>query len=87
MTTWRQALTTCGTLLASVLTFTAYAGAQMSTPQLKTLHNFQGTPSDGSQPYTGLAIGKGGVLYGTTLSGGPIYAQRRCPQAVELCSP
>jgi len=33
------------------------------------LHNFQGTP-DGGTPYAELAIGSGGVLYGTTRYGG-----------------
>jgi uncharacterized repeat protein (TIGR03803 family) len=34
------------------------------------LHRFSGTPTDGAAPYAGVAIGKNGVLYGTTTIGG-----------------
>jgi uncharacterized repeat protein (TIGR03803 family) len=34
------------------------------------LHNFAGYPSDGANPFAGVAIGTGGVLYGTTSYGG-----------------
>jgi uncharacterized repeat protein (TIGR03803 family) len=34
------------------------------------LHQFSGAPGDGANPYAGVAIGKGGVLYGTTQYGG-----------------
>ena len=37
---------------------------------LTTLHSFTGG-NDGSYPYAGLAVGKSGVLYGTTNFGGP----------------
>jgi uncharacterized repeat protein (TIGR03803 family) len=52
-------------LLAALPFFTSGASAQLTT-----LHNFTGNPSDGSTPYSGLLIGSGGVLYGTTSSGG-----------------
>jgi len=35
------------------------------------LHSFTGYPSDGANPWQGVAIGPGGVLYGTTVNGGP----------------
>jgi uncharacterized repeat protein (TIGR03803 family) len=38
------------------------------------LHSFMGSPSQGNDPNTGLAIGHDGVLYGTTLSGGAANA-------------
>jgi len=34
------------------------------------LYNFAGLSGDGAYPYAGVAIGKDGVLYGTTGSGG-----------------
>jgi uncharacterized repeat protein (TIGR03803 family) len=34
------------------------------------LHNFTGGPGDGASPITGVVIGSGGVLYGTTVGGG-----------------
>jgi uncharacterized repeat protein (TIGR03803 family) len=39
------------------------------TGALTTLYTFSGG-SDGSSPYAGVVFGKGGMLYGTTLSGG-----------------
>jgi uncharacterized repeat protein (TIGR03803 family) len=38
---------------------------------LAVLHNFAGGSSDGAEPATGLTLGYSGVLYGTTLAGGP----------------
>jgi uncharacterized protein (TIGR03437 family) len=70
MTIRRQALTTSGTLLTVLLIFAAYTRAQTSRPTLTTLHNFVGGTSDGAQPYAGVVIGGGGVLYGTTYGGG-----------------
>ena len=35
-----------------------------------TLHSFAGQPGDGANPFGGVAIGSGGVLYGTTQIGG-----------------
>jgi len=35
------------------------------------LHDFAGGANDGSTPYAGLITGKNGVLYGTTIKGGP----------------
>ncbi len=35
-----------------------------------TLHSFAGPPADGDTVYAGLARGKRGILYGTTVSGG-----------------
>ena len=34
------------------------------------VHLFSSAPSDGAQPMAGLTLGPGGVLYGTTISGG-----------------
>jgi uncharacterized repeat protein (TIGR03803 family) len=34
------------------------------------IHQFREEPTDGSQPYAGVVIGSGGVLYGATESGG-----------------
>ena len=71
MTIRRPALTTSGTLLTALLIFTAYTAAQTSLPRLTTLHEFAGHPNDGGNPgYGAMAIGKGGVLYGTTVAGG-----------------
>ncbi len=36
----------------------------------RLLHVFQGSPDDGARPLSGLTLGKDGVLYGATLSGG-----------------
>jgi uncharacterized repeat protein (TIGR03803 family) len=36
-----------------------------------TLHAFTGPPNDGGEPEAALTVGAGGVLYGTTLPGGP----------------
>jgi uncharacterized repeat protein (TIGR03803 family) len=36
-----------------------------------TLHNFTGSPTDGANPSTGVVIGNDGILYGTTIYGGP----------------
>jgi uncharacterized repeat protein (TIGR03803 family) len=63
----RHALTVRGTLLAVFLIFSTYAPAQ---PVLTTLHSFRGGPSDGNGPSSGVAISSGGVLYGSTISGG-----------------
>jgi len=63
MATHRQALTTCGVLLAGLLISTTYIAAQ--TP--KTLYSFTG--SDGANPQAGVTS-SGTVLYGTTHSGG-----------------
>jgi uncharacterized repeat protein (TIGR03803 family) len=35
------------------------------------IHTFDGPPTDGAQPEAPLAVGPGGVLYGTTYYGGP----------------
>jgi uncharacterized repeat protein (TIGR03803 family) len=45
----------------------AYGAAQ--PPGLTTIYNFSGT-SDGGNPHAPVVIGEGGVLYGTTWSGG-----------------
>jgi uncharacterized repeat protein (TIGR03803 family) len=44
--------------------------AAQSHPTLKTIHNFVGAPGDGAQPKSAVIIGKGKILYGTTLFGG-----------------
>jgi len=54
---------------ATLLICAVYAAAQAVTPTLTTLHTFTGYPDDGASP-GGVVIGSGGVLYGTTSSGG-----------------
>ena len=49
----------------ALLIFTSSASAQTYT----ILHNFTGA-GDGSYPYTGLTMDRGGNLYGTTNLGG-----------------
>lgn len=70
MTTWRPVLITSGTLLTALVILKCYGAAQMSSPTQTTLYRFKGSPSDGAQPEAGVTIGRGGVLYGTTRSGG-----------------
>jgi uncharacterized repeat protein (TIGR03803 family) len=36
----------------------------------RVLHNFSGAANDGAHPFASVAIGSGGVLYGTTVGGG-----------------
>jgi uncharacterized repeat protein (TIGR03803 family) len=36
------------------------------------LYNFAGTPTDGANPHGDVILGPGGILYGTTLGGGPM---------------
>ena len=67
MTIYRPALITSGTLFIAILVFAACAAAQ---PVLTTIYSFTGGTSDGEVPEGGLAIGRGGVLYGTTEGGG-----------------
>lgn len=68
MRTLRHALTTGGTLLSALLIFAAFTAAQAAST-LTTLYNFTGG-SDGFHPISGVVIGSGGVLYGTTFSYG-----------------
>jgi len=66
----RRTLTVCGTLLTAFLFLgTRTAVAQRSSPALKSLYAFMGS-GDGAQPDGTLVAGSGGVLYGTTYSGG-----------------
>jgi uncharacterized repeat protein (TIGR03803 family) len=57
----------------------------------KILHNFAGTPIDGANPTAGVTIGAGGVLYGTTVSGGatssPACPGGSCGTAFSLTPP
>jgi uncharacterized repeat protein (TIGR03803 family) len=39
----------------------------------RVLHSFAGPPGDGERPFSTLAIGPGGTLFGTTLIGGSLY--------------
>lgn len=56
---------------ASACAATAPAGAEVFvTAKVTPLYNFVGFPSDGNQPLGSLTPGPGGVLYGTTASGG-----------------
>ena len=57
-------------VLAMLLASSSYSLAQTSRPALTTLYTFTGG-SDGSMPSAGV-IFSGGVLYGTTLYGGPL---------------
>jgi len=61
MRTRRYALTTGGAVCTALLLFTEHAAAQTLT----TLATFTSAPSDGIDP-SGVVIGPGGVLYGTT---------------------
>jgi uncharacterized repeat protein (TIGR03803 family) len=63
MTTLRSRFTVCGALLIAFPIFSAYGLAQGGT-RLVTLHSFTGP--DGEGPDAAVAIGNGGVLYGTT---------------------
>jgi uncharacterized repeat protein (TIGR03803 family) len=54
----------------ALLVLAAFAAGQTPPPKLKTLYSFQGYPSDGFQPQTGVRFGAGGVLYGVTYAGG-----------------
>ena len=56
-------------LLTALLFCCGYGAAQSPPPSLTTLYNFTGG-SDGARPWGRLVIGSGGVLYGTTGSGG-----------------
>jgi uncharacterized repeat protein (TIGR03803 family) len=48
------------------------------TAAIRTIHNFTGFTGDGSFPETGVVIGRGGTLYGATLSGGNLLTG--CPR-------
>ncbi|HXM44978.1 MAG TPA: choice-of-anchor tandem repeat GloVer-containing protein [Bryobacteraceae bacterium] len=56
---------------------TVFSLAPPSTPggpwTETVLYNFAGAPNDGSGPTANLVVGSGGVLYGTTASGGSNY--------------
>jgi hypothetical protein len=55
------------------------------------LYSFAGPPSDGMVPYAGVAIGTGGVLYGTTINGGTGnctgFGQQGCGTVFSLTPP
>ncbi len=61
----KRTLAIGGTLVLALLTFTSYAASQ----KLTTLYTFTGG-ADGFGPTTGVVVGAGGVLYGTTGSAG-----------------
>ncbi|MGA3039552.1 MAG: choice-of-anchor tandem repeat GloVer-containing protein [Bryobacteraceae bacterium] len=65
MTHLQRTLAIGGTVVLGLLTFTYDAAAQTPT----TLYTFTGG-GDGSGPTTGVTVGAGGVLYGTTGSAG-----------------
>ncbi|MGA2136483.1 MAG: choice-of-anchor tandem repeat GloVer-containing protein [Bryobacteraceae bacterium] len=71
MTIKRQSLMLLPMLSVALGVCTYYAAAQTAAPVLTTLHSFHGATRDGSAPISGVAIGAGGVLYGTTGNGGP----------------
>jgi uncharacterized repeat protein (TIGR03803 family) len=63
-----------GKLSTLLMILTALARAQ--PPTTVTLHTFAGAPNDGGNPSAGVVIGKSGILYGTTYTGGtgdPFY--------------
>lgn len=43
-------------------------------PGLAVLYTFTGRKGDGANPYAGLVIGSGGVVYGTTYSAGTVFS-------------
>jgi len=55
-------------LICAGVSCAAYWPAHAAT--LTTLHTFTGAPNDGANPYGGVVVGPGGVLYGTTQYGG-----------------
>ena len=57
-------------VLPTLAIFMASTPAQAAPPVLTTLHKFTGSLGDGDTPYASLALGAGGVLYGTTNFGG-----------------
>ena len=58
--------TCCGVIFSVTPPASGSGGGWTET----TLHDFTGAPSDGSQPNSALIFGKGGMLFGTTGSGG-----------------
>jgi uncharacterized repeat protein (TIGR03803 family) len=64
-----QRPTFCTVLLATVILAATCSVAHAATPGFTTLYDF-GSSGDGASPEANLAIGAGGVLYGTTLNGG-----------------
>jgi uncharacterized repeat protein (TIGR03803 family) len=70
-----QRLTPAVYLVATAISATAFSVTQAATPGLTTLYDF-GSAANGAVPEGNLAIGAGGVLYGTTnpyASGDPGY--------------
>jgi uncharacterized repeat protein (TIGR03803 family) len=61
---------------------------QFSQAQTESvIHSFQGAPSDGSAPYSGLLLDQHGNLYGTTSIGGSYYLTTRKGGVVYELSP
>ena len=56
------------TVLITLLIFAVSATVEAAT--LTTIHSFAGSPHDGNTPSASVALGPGGVLYGTTYYGG-----------------
>ena len=56
-------------LSLAALISAGYTVAQTGSPAFRDLHAF-GAPGDGAYPTTGVTVGQGGVLYGTTSGGG-----------------
>ncbi len=70
MTIQQRKLTSSAAFLTSFLFCASHAFAQ-TTPVQITLHQFTpAAPAKGGNPYAGVTIGEGGVLYGTTSIGG-----------------
>jgi uncharacterized repeat protein (TIGR03803 family) len=78
--TIRQALATSGTLLV----FAACTRAQTPSPTLTTLYT---GGMGGAQPYAGVVIGSGGVLYGTATYGGTGSCYLGCGTVFSLTPP
>ncbi|HTR27010.1 MAG TPA: choice-of-anchor tandem repeat GloVer-containing protein [Terriglobales bacterium] len=55
-----------------------------STGTETILHNFNADGTDGTDPQAGLVLGKKGVLYGTTVSGGAFCSPSGCGTVFEL---
>jgi uncharacterized repeat protein (TIGR03803 family) len=69
MRSLRKTLTIGTRLLIAFPIALHYSAAQSTGPNLTTLHSFSGS-GDGASPFASLVIGNGGVLYGTTQTGG-----------------
>lgn len=70
----------------TVCTFVPPVGAQEAKPRLTTLYPFA-AGSNGGGPDAGVALGSGGVLYGTTFNGGTDACYSGCGTVFSLTPP